>query len=94
MQLSMTTVLTVLAAAATALPGAITPRQSTFTELAIWGTSGCKTGSRTGTVNIVDSTECQNFPAGIVAAVVDIDIPAGCSSKFYWSSGRGLMMEG
>ncbi|KAJ4372089.1 hypothetical protein N0V83_003862 [Neocucurbitaria cava] len=91
MQFSTVTLATIFAAAASALPAAditMTPRQTTFTEFAIWNTSGCPQSSgRIGTVNINDSTECQNFPAGIVSGQVDIDIPAGCQIQFYIGQG-------
>jgi uncharacterized protein with FMN-binding domain len=59
----------------------ISARQTTFTEFATWAQSGCKDGSRTGTINLTTQTTCQNFPAGVVAGKVDINILAGCQSK-------------
>ncbi|OAL44188.1 hypothetical protein IQ07DRAFT_592619 [Pyrenochaeta sp. DS3sAY3a] len=87
MQFTITALVALFAAAASALPAEVTPRQSTFTEFAIWNNSGCQSGGRIGTVNIQDTTECQNFATGIVSGQVDIDIPAGCSIQFFVGQG-------
>ncbi|CAO2656649.1 Nn.00g054520.m01.CDS01 [Neocucurbitaria sp. VM-36] len=87
MQFSIATLATVFAATVSALPADVAPRQTTFTELAIWNNSGCQSGGRIGTVNINDSNVCQNFPTGIMSGTVDIDMPAGCQIQFFVGQG-------
>ncbi|KAH7123738.1 hypothetical protein B0J11DRAFT_320429 [Dendryphion nanum] len=89
MQFTITTIVTLLAAAASAAPGTFTARQSggTFTELATFSDNSCQDNRRTGTVNLVDASGCQNLPAGIFSAKVDIDVPAGCNIQFFFGSG-------
>jgi hypothetical protein len=79
MQYTIVTLATLFAAALGA-PSDISPRQSVFTELAIYGDQGCANG-RTGTDFITNQAGCQALSGNVVGAKVDIAIPAGCKSK-------------
>ncbi|KAF2465051.1 uncharacterized protein BDR25DRAFT_306904 [Lindgomyces ingoldianus] len=87
MQFTTTILATILAAAASALPSSLSPRQTTFTELATFSKSGCQSGDRIGTVNLADVKTCQTLPSGINSGRIEIDIPAGCSMTFFLDSG-------
>ncbi|KAF1837471.1 hypothetical protein BDW02DRAFT_565947 [Decorospora gaudefroyi] len=88
MQYTIATLFAVLATAVTAAPADMTPRQTTFTEFAIWEQSGCPRNSgRIGTINLTTDTACQNFQPGVVSGKVDLDIPAGCRIQFFVGQG-------
>ncbi|KAF1999362.1 hypothetical protein P154DRAFT_564120 [Amniculicola lignicola CBS 123094] len=88
MQFSTAFIATVLAAAASALPN-MTPRETTFTELAVFNGSGCQSGARTGTINLLDGGDCHDlaWSSPILSALVWIDIPETCSIRFFTGTG-------